>query len=234
MDKHPLNRFFDKIYCINLAERPDKREKMQKKFDKLGIEVEWFTAVKYDFAPRIVPAMINAGVAKFNPAMPYEFGAAMSHYTVIKKAFLEGHAQVLIFEDDVMFDKKFNDKIQKYLDTVPKDANIMLFYSFMYNLLPQNTRVNARWMKSYKSWSVMAYGIDSRAMEYYIKVQDNYFTQSDGVTYAMQEDDRWNIYSAVPSICIPDAEMGSEIRVTQNYKTNPTVTNLGVPDENYE
>ena len=37
---HRLNKEFDKIVCINLAERKDKREDMQKKFDNLGIEVE--------------------------------------------------------------------------------------------------------------------------------------------------------------------------------------------------
>jgi len=231
---HPLNKFFDKVYCINLAERPDKRIKMQEKFDKLGIEVEWFTAVKYDFAPQLASLITKNNIGRFNPTQPYEFGAALSHYTVIKKAYTEGYNQVFIFEDDVMFHKDFNKKIQKYLDTMPNDTNIALLYSFIYDLLPQHTRVNSRWMKSYKAWSVMAYGIDYKAMGYYLKMQDNFFTQSDGVTYSMQEDDRWNIYSAMPSICIPDSEMGSEIRTSQNYKINPTVTNMGVSDDNYE
>ena len=231
---HPLNEFFDKVYCINLAERPDKREKMQERLDKLGIEVEWFTAVKYDFAPKVTPAIINAGVGKFNPNQPYEIGAALSHYTVVKKAYLEGHDQVFIFEDDAMFDKKFNEKIQKYLDALPRDSNVMLLYSFMYELLPQNVRVNSRWMRSYRSWSVMAYGLDRKAMKHYIESQDRFLTQSDGVIYQMQEEPGWNIYSAVPSICIPDSDIGSNIRKVQNYKINPTVTNIGVSEDNYE
>jgi GR25 family glycosyltransferase involved in LPS biosynthesis len=231
---HPLNFYFDKIYCINLAERPDKREKMEKRLYDLGIDVEWFTAVKYDFAPKIVAPIVDSKNGMFNKAQPYEFGAAMSHYTVIKKAYLEGHNQVFIFEDDALFDKKFNTKIKKYLDTVPTDTNIMLLYSFIYDLLPEHTRINARWMKAYKAWSVMAYGIDRKAMEYYIKSQDKFFTQSDGVTYKMQEDPQWKIYSAMPSICVPDSDIGSNIRNTQNYKTHPTVTNMGVSNENYE
>lgn len=232
--KHPLNHFFDKVYCISLAERPDKREKMEKKFAKLGIEVEWFTPVEYGFNKIISPAITNAGVGKFNPAQPNEIGAALSHYTVIKKAYLEGHHQVFIFEDDVLFDKDFNNKLEKYLKKVPSDTNIMMLYSFMYEILPQNVRVNSRWIKSYRAWSVMAYGIDRKAMKYYIESQDNYFTMSDAVTYLMQENPAWKIYSAIPSICIPDSDMGSNIRKTQNYKVTPTITNLGVPDENYE
>ena len=88
-EQHPLNFFFDKIYCINLAERPDKRVKMEKRLAELGIEVEWYTAVKYGFAPKIVPPITNSKVGMFNKAQPHEFGAAMSHYTVIKKAFLQ-------------------------------------------------------------------------------------------------------------------------------------------------
>ena len=51
---HRLNKEFDSIICINLAERPDKREKMQKKFEDLEIEVDWFTAVQYGFIPKIL------------------------------------------------------------------------------------------------------------------------------------------------------------------------------------
>ena len=80
----------------------------------------------------------------------------------------------------------------------------------------------------------MAYGINHLAMDYYIRSQDNFFTQSDGVTYAMQEDPRFKIYSAVPALCIPDSDMGSEIRGTQNYKVNPTIINMVIRDDNYE
>ena len=51
---HPLNKIFDKIVCINLLERPDKKEKIEKRFNELGIEVEWFNAIKYDFIPNII------------------------------------------------------------------------------------------------------------------------------------------------------------------------------------
>lgn len=231
---HPLNEWFDKVYCINLAERPDKREIMERKFDKLGIEVEWFTAVKYDFAPRIVPALVEKNVSHFNVQHPYEIGAALSHYTVLKKALLEGHDQVFVFEDDVLFDKKFNEKVGKYLETAPEDANMLMFYSFMYEMLPQHQRMNSRWMRSYRAWSLMAYGMDSHMIKEYIKRQDAFFTMSDMVTYKMQ-DEGFNVYSTIPSICLPDSTIRSNIRGdNKNYQNTPTITNLGVSDDNYE
>lgn len=232
---HPLNNFFDRVYCINLAERSDKKKKMQKKFDKLGIEVEWYTAVKYNFIPKIVPTIIKEKVGYFNSNQIYEFGAALSHYSVIKKALIEGYAQIFVFEDDVLFDKKFNDKIQKYLDTIPNQAHMIMLYSFIYNLLPENKKINSRWMKSFKAWSLMAYGMEYKMMEEYIKSQDKFFTISDLVTFRMQENPIFNIYSAIPSICIPDTVMGSNIRGdNMNYLSKPSITNLGISNDNYE
>ena len=232
---HRINKEFDKIVCITLAERRDKRNKIQVKFDKLGIEVEWYTAVQYGFVPNLVPVINQSGKGKFNPQQPYEFGAALSHYHVIKQALLEGADSIFVFEDDVLFHKDFNSKFDLYFDSIPKNWDFFLLYSFMYNWLPENERMNAFWARSFKSWSLMTYGMKKDFMEAYINHQNQYFTISDKVTFDMQEYKKWNCYSAVPSICLPDTHLGSNIRGTNlNYAYNPSVTNWGVPNEDYE
>ena len=231
---HRINSEFDKVVCINLVERKDKKEKIQKRFDNLGIEVEWHTAVKYGFIPRIVP-FINNNEQHFNPRQPFEMGCALSHYHVVKQALEEGAERLFVFEDDALFHKEFNKKFNSYFNTLPKDWDQFLLYSFMYEWLPKNTRVNARWVKSYRSWSLMSHGIKKNMMKGYIVRQDAFFTISDKVTFDMQEENVWNIYSAIPSLCLPDSKMGSNIRgENMNYATNPTVTNWGIPNENYE
>lgn len=230
-----LNKEFDKVVCINLAERKDKREKMQAKFNDLDINIEWFTAVQYKFIPNIVKPINDSRKGFFNINQPYEIGAAMSHYSVIKQALLEGCNKIFVFEDDVKFHIDFNVKLDAYLNDVPKDWNLLLFYSFMYNILPENQRISKRWVKSYKSWSLMAYGIDKTAMEEYIRRQDEFFTIADKVTFDMQENKNLNIYSAIPTLCVPETELGSNIRgQNQNYKYNPTILNLGYNDLNYK
>jgi len=230
---HALNKLFDKVVCINLAERPDKRELMQKKFDSLGIEVEWFTAVQYGFAKKVVGSIINGKSGHFNINQPNEIGAALSHYTVIKQALVEGKRNIFVFEDDVKFHKDFNSKFDSYMSDLPANYDVMMLYSFMYNILPENQRVSKKWMRSYKSWSLMAYGMNKRAMEEYIKRQDEFFTISDMVTYQMQENSGLNMYSAVPALCIPAAN-SSNIRAQANYIQNPTVINFGYADDHYE
>lgn len=226
---HRINKEFDKVVCINLAERSDKRDKIQKKFDHLGIEVEWYTAVQYGFIPNIVPVINQSGKGHFNGQHPYEFGAALSHYHVIKQALAEGHKSIFVFEDDVLFHKDFNKKFDLYFNNLPGDWDFFLLYSFMYNWLPQNERMNPYWARSFKSWSLMTYGMKENFMKSYIERQNQHFTISDKVSFDMQEDSRWNCYSAVPSLGIPSSD-SSDIREIKNYEQNRTVTNWGIDE----
>jgi len=230
-----LNKEFNKVVCINLLSRPDKRKNMQEKFDKLDIKVEWFNAVQYGFADEIVNSLKPAisGFPRFNIKTPNEFGAALSHYTVIKTALLEGAENIFVFEDDVMFRKDFNNQIEKSFNTLPSDWNMFLLYSFMYNILPQNVRVNSRWIKSFNSWSLMAYGMDKKAMQTYIDDMDKRFQIADLTSFYMQE--KLNIYSSVPTLCIPNIELGSNIRGENlNYENTQTILNMGFGKENFE
>jgi len=232
---HLLNKEFDRVVCINLAERKDKKEAMQKSFGRLGIDVEWFNPVRYEFLPNIVNSINASGKAQFNPKQPFEIGASLSHYHVIKKALIDGVKKLFVFEDDAKFHKDFNNKLDNYWGYVPVDWDMISFYSFMYQLLPQNIRVSKRWMTSYKSWSLIAYGMNVKAMTEYIRKQDEYFGIADMVTFQMQETGKFNMYSAVPALCIPETDLKSDIRGMQmNYKNTPTVTNVGYSEENYE
>ena len=232
---HRINKEFDKVVCVNLLTRKDKKEHMQEKFDKLGIEVEWFHAVTYGFAKEIVESLkpVENDFTRFSIATPNEFGAAMSHYTVIKTAYEEGVEKLFVFEDDVMFRKDFNEKLDKYYDTVPENWDMLLLYSFMYALQPPNVRVSARWIKSYDAWSLMAYGMNRKAMKQYIDDQDKMFQIADRASFKMQGKSL-NIYSAVPTLCIPNQELGSNIRQMMNYVNTNTVLNMGFSNDNFK
>jgi len=232
---HLLNETFDKVVCINLVERTDKKQILQEKFDKLGIVVEWYTAVKFDFLPSLIHPIVDSRLAHFNKTQPYEIGAALSHYHVIKQAMCEGAKNIFIFEDDILFQKNFNDRLDSYWKLLPDDWDMLMFYSFMYHILPENIRISNKWIKSFKSWSLMAYGMGHKAMVEYLVRQNAFFTIADKVSFDMQEDKNLKIYSAAPTLCIPNPGLVSNIRgQNMNYKNNPTVLNLGFSDSNYE
>jgi len=79
--------YFDKIYCISLDERRDRREEVKDQFEKTGLSerVEFVIVEKH-------PSDCEQGI--------YE-----SHLHCLKKGIQAGAGTILIFEDDIVFDR---------------------------------------------------------------------------------------------------------------------------------
>ena len=232
MNRSPLHTLYDKIVCISLREREDKYKLMSDRLINHGIEVEWYHPVINGFNRAIVESLSQTKRGHFNLDNPNEFGCAMSHYHVIKTALLEGVQNLFVFEDDAVFHKDFDELLPKYLDKIPENTDGILLYSFMYDILSQNVRLNSRWTKAHKSWSLIAYGISRKVMEEYIKRQDAFFTISDIVTYKMQEEG-FNFVVASPPLVVPNKELTSNIRTVKNYETTKSILLLGINENNY-
>ena len=100
--KSPFD-FFDEIYCINLERRTDRWKQCQSEFDKIGI------------SDRVIK--FNAFDNKENPKK----GCYDSHLSVIKLAYERKLKNVLIFEDDVAFLKRYdNKKLKRAIDSLNK------------------------------------------------------------------------------------------------------------------
>lgn len=82
---HNPFHFFDAIYCINLAQEANRWRAVSARFERLGIShrVRRFEAVHTQPNPYV--------------------GGALSHRAVIEEARRQGLANVLTFEDDVLF-----------------------------------------------------------------------------------------------------------------------------------
>lgn len=79
--------FFDKIYCISLVERPNRRQAALRQFARVGLaeRVEFVIVVRH-------PTDCEQGI--------YE-----SHMLCMTKGLQAGAARILIFEDDIVFDR---------------------------------------------------------------------------------------------------------------------------------
>jgi hypothetical protein len=79
--------FFDRAYCISLDERPDRRQEAERQFDAVGLEgqVE-FLIVKKD-------------------TVDTERGIYESHMECFRRGIRAGARTILIFEDDIVFDR---------------------------------------------------------------------------------------------------------------------------------
>lgn len=92
--------FLDKVYCISLMERFDRRQEAMSQFRKLGL------AHKAEFV--IFPKFTNNT----------EENIYRSHISTIQKGIDSGAQHILIFEDDIVFERfspKMLDDINNFL-----------------------------------------------------------------------------------------------------------------------
>ncbi len=103
--------FFDRIYCITLQDRADRRSRVKRQFARLGIASQ----VRYMVVERH-PTNSEQGI--------YE-----SHLHCIRKGLEAGARRILIFEDDVAFERfdpeTFNESIA-FLEDHPDWALLFL------------------------------------------------------------------------------------------------------------
>lgn len=96
----PLLTFFDRVYCINLAARTDRRRQMSAEFRRIGVDPEsirWFKAVRPD----------NRGEFENVGAR----GCFLSHYHILQEADSQKTIRILILEDDADFVRDFNARL---------------------------------------------------------------------------------------------------------------------------
>ena len=106
--------YFDKIYCISLDERSDRREAAKAQFDAVGLldRVEFVLVKKHPF--------------------DCEQGIFESHMLCMRKGLYAGAANIVIFEDDICFDRFNPQTLKTSIDFLSTDKNWkMLFLGCM-------------------------------------------------------------------------------------------------------
>jgi GR25 family glycosyltransferase involved in LPS biosynthesis len=240
-----INEKYDKVVCISLKEREDKYKYILTQFIKHDIQVEFYRPVIPGYAYKLIELYADKyndyskNHRLFNKEFPNELGAMQSHYHIIKTALLEGAKSIFVFEDDCKFHKDWENLLPKYFDSLPEDTDGVLLYSYMSNLEPQNIRVKPRWTKGFVSWSFLSYGLNKRAMEGYIKLQDSQPMIADKASWIMMSQLGYNFYIASPPLVIPSKTFTSNIRgEDKNYEKSQFVGGnifmLGVDQQNYE
>ncbi|MDJ0623540.1 MAG: hypothetical protein QNJ17_11280 [Desulfocapsaceae bacterium] len=103
--------FFDKIYCISIDQRRDRREQVKKQFAEVGM------------LERVEFAIVDK-----HPTNP-EQGIFESHMACLQKGLARGGRHILVFEDDVFF-QTYNSSVLRgvcdYLDTGVKWNGLFL------------------------------------------------------------------------------------------------------------
>ena len=144
-----FNSVFDKIVCINLKHRVEKKEFMLKQAKDYNLDINFFEAVAF---PN-------------NPAR----GCLLSHLEIIKQAKKENLTNILILEDDCKFLKEGT------LPNVPDNWD-MLYLGGNVDAIYDNT--NPDWVKG-EIWTTHSYAISNSIFDLLIRGLEKYDEEVD-------------------------------------------------------
>ncbi len=149
---------FDKIFCINLEKRKDRKFQCDKIFNKYNLQVEYVKA--FDGSQIVDTKGLKPGAA----------GCCMSHQYIYKKIKENKYKTILVLEDDVEFHNDFKDLFNKYYDHVPENWNL-LFFGGSHNVEPK--KINEYVHKLRKTYTTHCYAIKYSAIDYLLEQFDD-------------------------------------------------------------
>lgn len=102
--------FFDRVYCISLVNREDRRQEAIRQFAGVGLagKVEFVIVEKH-------PTDCEQGI--------YE-----SHLHCMAKGLADGAEHILIFEDDIIFDRFSPEAVDEIVSFLKRDPDWQIFF----------------------------------------------------------------------------------------------------------
>lgn len=128
----PVNRYFDQVYVINLARRPDRKLAMLQKLRRLGIRAEFVTSIdgteegplrafqRYAESPLGDHPLERLQQRKLITS-PGAWGYLKTYYAVLLDADQRGYQRILCLDDDLLFDREFTARFEVFTNRVPED-----------------------------------------------------------------------------------------------------------------
>jgi GR25 family glycosyltransferase involved in LPS biosynthesis len=173
-----IDKFFDKIYILNLTRRTDRKEKTIQRFQKIGLEnYEFFKAID----GRLLKPIWNQMSGHFFQNPNY-LGSTLSHLSIYQDAIDRGFEKILIIEDDCYINKNLN-SIWESNQSDLIDADLWYFgyipvrddgEVWDYNII--ETWYTNNVFKPKNLWGLFSYGLRKNLMEEIIQYYQNSMT----------------------------------------------------------
>ena len=186
LGKRDLNSFFTHKVCLNLDRRPEKWVRMKERFAKHKITgVVRFSAVDGERLS-IPPGWHGSAGA---------YGCLQSNLSIIQRAREARWPEVLIFEDDVVFDEELNKKFPEFIAQLPPDWD-MVYFGCMHRSEP--VRVCENLVKASYSTSTYAYAVRDTVYSAFLDMHSPSQRPIDVNNRLLQE--RFNCYCFFPNL----------------------------------
>lgn len=155
-----LEEYFDQIYCINLATRPDRLAQFKDNYGPLGTS-------KINIVKAVNGKEIDRGDWQHSPGA---LGCRLSHLNIYKEALDKRYSRILVLEDDVVISKKARYNFTKLIDYINDDWD-MIYFGGTHCLKPNE--LNDGFLKLNNTLSTHAIAIDCKALEKMIRKIEN-------------------------------------------------------------
>lgn len=167
----------NKIFIITLLDNKD-RVKIAEIFKNEMLKYNENTELSYSV---YYPQYFNKIQSNVNDiqkswSFPSNVAIVREHYRLIKQSYLLGYEYIMICEDDISFNENCNlELIQKTLDNIPDDGDIIRFLFNDYNEKDINTFDTDDYYRLQTSpcWGAYCYILSRKAMKYYLDFYDN-------------------------------------------------------------
>jgi GR25 family glycosyltransferase involved in LPS biosynthesis len=179
---------YDKVYCISLKRRQDRRESFDSEVKKYDLgSYEFFDAIdgktlrREDYIERIPLGNI---------------GLTMTTIKLLKKAIRKKYSTILLMEDDCIFTDEINN-IQEYIDLVPENWDMLYFGGNHYGW-HEHFRINEKILNIKKTHMAHCIAIKSNMFKILINELQKFETENDNVYMKIQQN--YGVYCVFPSI----------------------------------
>jgi len=179
--------YFDKTVCINLKRRSDRKDFFIKQSENYELgDFEFFEAI--DGKEVYTNYQTNL--------LPGELGILLTNKEIIKEAKQQNLSNILIVEDDCLFDETIND-FNNLIGYVPSDWD-MIYFGGNHTSSSNNIKINDKIVRINNSFAIHCVAIKSILFDDILNLLEVYNRQIDVVYCDLQK--KYNVYCFVPPL----------------------------------
>lgn len=203
-----IQHHFDKIFCINLARRPDRRAQAEAEFAKYGIPVEFVEGI--DGLDLPLQNMISKDGLKVSRG---DLGCTLSHLKIVRMAKQQNLKNYFVFEDDVEFAPDINNLFDTYFAQVPVNYDLLYLGG---NHMGGFDMLTANIAKIHLTYTTHAIGVQAKAYDAMIEVLGR---QNDKVDICIAElHAKLNCYVTRPHLAFQRASFSDILEKQTDYQ----------------